>query len=69
MFPSSNRADGQWYRTQIKMKIAHAEHLRRYLTEEEVAQLQDWLALTTGLLGLVQDDYYLGPNIRLKKMA
>jgi hypothetical protein len=51
------------------MKIAHAEHLRRHLTDDEVRQLQSPHALTTGLLGLIQDDYYLGPNIRLKRLT
>jgi hypothetical protein len=32
-------------------------------------ELQTPYALTMGLLGLVQDDYYLGPNIRLKRVA
>lgn len=59
----------KWYRTQLKMKIAHAEHLRRYLTEDEVREMQSSPALTMGLLGLIQDDYYLGPNIRLKRVA
>lgn len=59
----------KWYRTQLKMKIAHAEHLRRYMTDEDVKQLQSPAALTTGLLGLVQDDYYLGPNVRIKRLT
>jgi hypothetical protein len=59
----------KWYRTQVKMKIAHSEHLRRYMTDDEIEQLQTPYALTMGLLGLVQDDYYLGPNIRLKRVA
>ena len=59
----------KWYRTQLKMKIAHAEHLRRHMTDDEVKELQSSPALTMGLLGLIQDDYYLGPNIRLKRLT
>jgi hypothetical protein len=59
----------KWYRMQLKMKIAHAEHLRRYMTEDDVKRLQEPHALTTGLLGLIQDDYYLGPNIRQKRLT